>query len=84
MLLDTDGILAVSTSVGVFLCCLLTVLSAIVRDGGCSRRQCRRNCPCRCGRQRAETDEDLVSTSGAVKVWVQEQRVDSVSHAQPS
>ena len=75
MLLDTDGILAVSASVGVFLCCLLTVISTVVRDNGCrcSRRQCRRDaerdCGCRCGRERAETDEDLVSTtSGASKV----------------
>jgi hypothetical protein len=75
MLLDTDGILAVSTSVGVFLCCIITISSKFIQDYGCrcSRRQCRRDAErdcrcCRCGRERAETDEDLVSTSGAAKV----------------
>jgi len=76
MLLDTDSILAISTSVGVFLCCVVTVTSKFIQDYGCrcSRRQCRRDaerdCGCRCGRERAETDEDLVSvsTSGSAKV----------------
>ena len=75
MLLDTDSILAISTSVGVFVCCVLTVTSKFIQDYGCrcSRRQCRRDCErdCgKCGRERAETDEDLVSvsTSGSSKV----------------
>jgi len=74
MLLDTDSILAISTSVGVFLCCVATVTSKFIQDYGCrcSRRQCRRDAErdcgvcCRCGRERAETDENLVSVSVSV------------------
>ena len=78
MLHDTDVILAISISSCMVIGTIINLSFSFSRQGGCecrpcTRKRCKRDCErdCgRCGRQRAETDEDLVSTStsGSSKV----------------
>ena len=73
--MDEDVILAISTAVCVFGCSLTLFITNMLyieqcqcKRGKCERdcitcrRRCKRNCDrdCACGRERAETDENLV------------------------
>ena len=95
MLVDTDVILAVSISSCIFICTVVNLSFSFSRYGGCqcrpcTRKRCKRDCErdCgRCGRQRSETDEDLVSvssTSGSSKVLEENTIVHPAYHVRPS
>jgi hypothetical protein len=73
--MDTDAILATSTAVCVFACCFTVLITNILScdDCRCKRGKCEKDCitcrrrckknydrDCACGRERAETDEELV------------------------
>jgi len=63
--MDTDAILAISVSC-IVVGCFLTVFLTSFTCHDCKEdrrrcRRCRRNCKCDCGRERAETDEELVT-----------------------